>query len=81
MIEKTRQKPSQRNNENTLSHPLAVLLRLKSKNGYGNGSGFFVRKDLIATNIHVVALATSLSRTVNPKTESIIRKFAVIHSI
>ncbi len=78
MIEKTRQKPSQRNSENTLSHPLAVLLRVKSRNGYGNGSGFFVRKDLIATNIHVVALATSVSvELVNPKTESIIRKFAV----
>ena len=33
---------------------------------------------MIATNIHVVALATSVSvELVNPKTESIIRKFAV----
>lgn len=28
---------------------------------FGNGSGFFVEKDLIATNIHIVAGATSIS--------------------
>ncbi len=78
MTEKTRQKPSHQNNENTLSHPLAVLIRVKLENGAGNGSGFFVQKDLIVTNIHVVALATSISvELVDPKTESIIRTFAV----
>ena len=78
MTERTKQKPSHQNNENTLSHPLAVLIRVKLKNGVGNGSGFFVQKDLIVTNIHVVALATSVTvELVDPKTESIIRTFAV----
>ena len=78
MTEKITQKPSHQNNENTLSHPLAVLIRVKLKNGEGTGSGFFVQKDLIVTNIHVVALATSISvELVDPKTESIIRTFAV----
>ncbi len=78
MTENTRQKPSHQNNANTLSHPLAVLIRVKLKNGEGNGSGFFIQKDLIVTNIHVVALATSVSvELIDPKTESIIRTFAV----
>ena len=78
MSEKTKQKPSHKNNENALSHPLAVLIRVKSKNGCGNGSGFFVREELIVTNIHVVALATSVSvELIDPKTELIIREFAV----
>ena len=41
-----------------LSDPISLLIRSK---GAGRGSGFFVGKNLIATNIHVVAAATSIS--------------------
>ncbi|MCY3741886.1 MAG: trypsin-like peptidase domain-containing protein [Candidatus Poribacteria bacterium] len=41
-----------------LSDPIALLIRAE---GAGRGSGFFVGKNLIATNIHVVAGATSIS--------------------
>ena len=44
----------------------------------GGGSGFFVKKDLIATNIHVVAGATSVSAELrDPETNCVIKKFAV----
>ena len=41
-----------------LSDPISLLIRSK---GAGRGSGFFVGKNLIATNIHVVAAVTSIS--------------------
>ena len=41
-----------------LNDPKALLIRSK---GVGSGSGFFVGESLIATNIHVVAGATSIS--------------------
>ena len=41
-----------------LGDPTALLIRAKDA---GRGSGFFVGKNLIATNIHVVAAATSIS--------------------
>ena len=41
-----------------LRDPKALLIKTK---GAGSGSGFFVEKNLIATNIHVVAGATSIS--------------------
>ena len=42
------------------------------------GSGFFVENDLIVTNIHVVAGATSVyAELIDPKTNSIIEKFDV----
>ena len=41
-----------------LVDPKALLIRAK---GAGRGSGFFVGKNLIVTNIHVVAGATSIS--------------------
>lgn len=60
-------------------HPLAVLIKVELENGNGNGSGFFVDKDLIATNIHVVASATSVSvELVDRNTESIVKKFDVV---
>ena len=55
-----------------LSDPIALLIRAK---GVGRGSGFFVGKNLVATNIHVVAAATSISvellRATNTKFEVI----------
>ena len=44
-----------------LGDPKALLIRAR---GVGTGSGFFVGKNLIATNIHVVAGATSISAKV-----------------
>ena len=41
-----------------LNDPIALLIRTE---GAGRGSGFFVGENLIATNIHVVAGATSIS--------------------
>lgn len=40
-----------------LNDPKALLIRAE---GIGKGSGFFVGKNLVATNIHVVAAATSI---------------------
>lgn len=47
------------NRELNGSKALFILAR-----NFGNGSGFFVEKDLIATSIHVVAGATSVSAKV-----------------
>lgn len=44
-----------------LSDPIALLI---SAEGVGRGSGFFVRENLIVTNIHVVAGATLVSAKV-----------------
>ena len=44
-----------------LNEPKALSILAKD---FGNGSGFFVEKDLIITNIHVVAGATSISAKV-----------------
>ena len=44
-----------------LNDPKALLINAKD---FGIGSGFFVRDDLIVTNIHVVAGATSISAKV-----------------
>ena len=55
-----------------LSDPMALLIRAK---GAGRGSGFFVGKNLIATNIHVVAAATSISVEVLGTTNA---KFEII---
>ena len=44
-----------------LGDPKALLIRAK---GVGTGSGFFVGKNLIATNIHVIVGATSISAKV-----------------
>ncbi len=41
-----------------LNDPIALLIKAK---GAGFGSGFFIGENLIATNIHVVAGATSIS--------------------
>ncbi len=41
-----------------LSDPIALLIKVQDKK---KGSGFFVSRDLIATNIHVVAKGTSVS--------------------
>lgn len=50
-----------------LNDPAALLIKAE---GVGNGSGFFVKENLIATNIHVVAAATSVSaELVETKTE------------
>lgn len=45
-------------NDKVLSAPKALLIKSE---GFGDGSGFFVKEDLIVTNIHVVAGATSVS--------------------
>ena len=44
-----------------LNEPKALFIIARD---FGNGSGFFVEEDLIATNIHVVAGATSISAKV-----------------
>ena len=49
------------NEDRDLNDPKALLIRAKD---FGTGSGFFVKKNLIATNIHVVAGATSISAKV-----------------
>ena len=57
-----------------LGDPIALLIRAKDA---GRGSGFFVGKNLIATNIHVVAAATSVSaELVGTKTEFIVEGVA-----
>ena len=48
-----------------LNEPKAISIIAKD---FGNGSGFFVQEDLIATNIHVVAGATSISARVDANT-------------
>lgn len=46
--------------------------------GFGEGSGFFVKEDLIVTNIHVVAGATSVSAELrDSETNCVIKKFIV----
>lgn len=45
---------------------------------FGTGSGFFVEKDLIATNIHVVAGATSISaKLIDIETNVVIKEFII----
>ena len=57
-----------------LNDPTALLIKAE---GIGNGSGFFVKENLIATNIHVVAAATSVSaELVATKTEFIVEGVA-----
>ena len=57
-----------------LSDPAALLIRAE---GVGAGSGFFIKENLIATNIHVVAAATSVSaELVETKTEFIVEGVA-----
>ena len=45
--------------------------------GFGEGSGFFVKEDLIVTNIHVVAGATSISAKVVDTNGNTIKSFNV----
>ena len=70
-----REESGQQSSENTVSDPIALLIKTK---GAGYGSAFFVCKSLIATNIHVVAGATSVSaELIDPKTDCVIKKFIV----
>ena len=58
-----------------LSAPKALLIKSE---GFGDGSGFFVKEDLIVTNIHVVAGATSVSAELrDSETNLVIKKFPV----
>ena len=58
-----------------LNDPIALLIRTE---GAGRGSGFFVGENLIATNIHVVAGATSVSAELrDSETNLVIKKFPV----
>ena len=58
-----------------LNDPMVLLIQTK---GAGYGSGFFVGKDLIVTNIHVIAGAISVSATlVDPETGDAIKEFIV----
>ena len=56
-MEEKNEKVEHQSNENG-SNPIAYLINAE---GVGRGSGFFVEKNLIATNIHVVAGATSIT--------------------
>ncbi|MCG9134823.1 trypsin-like peptidase domain-containing protein, partial [Candidatus Poribacteria bacterium] len=56
-----------------LSDSASLLIELDS----GNGSGFFVKKNLIATNIHVIAQTTSVSaKLVETQTEFVVEGIA-----
>ena len=56
-----------------LSDPAALLIQVDG----GNGSGFFVGKNLIATNIHVVAGTTSVSgKLIETQTEFVVEGVA-----
>ena len=48
----------EQSNEQNLSQPMVVSIKSKD---FGCGTGFFVKENLIATNIHCVAGATSVS--------------------
>ena len=53
-----------------------VALYIRSEDG--NGSGFFIEKNLIVTNIHVIAGATSVSaEPINHETNSVTKKYIV----
>ena len=66
------------NEDRDLNDPKALLIRAKD---FGTGSGFFVKKNLIATNIHVVAGATSVSaKLIDIETNVVIKEF-IIESI
>ena len=66
------------NEDRDLNDPKALLIRAKD---FGTGSGFFVKKNLIATNIHVVAGATSISaKLIDIETNVVIKEF-IIESI
>ena len=60
-----------------LSDPAALLIKAE---GVGEGSGFFVRGDLIVTNVHVVAGATSvLAELVETQTEFVVEGIAAFN--
>ena len=60
--------------DKVLSAPKALLIKSE---GFGDGSGFFVKEDLIVTNIHVVAGATSVSAKLVDIQGNTIEKFIV----
>ena len=53
-----KEKLCEQSNEQNLSQPMVVSIKSKD---FGCGTGFFVKENLIATNIHCVAGATSVS--------------------
>ena len=57
-----------------LNDPKALLVEAE---GFGKGSGFFVKEDLIVTNIHVVAGATSVCTKLIDTEKNSIKKFMV----
>ena len=62
--------------DRALSNSIVFLKRVKDP--AGGGSGFFVKEDLIVTNTHVVAGATSVSAELrDSETNCVIKKFAV----
>ena len=70
LVKEKGKEPLQRNNGRALSDPTVLLI----KTDCGSyGSGFFVRENLIVTNIHVVAGAASVSaRLAGTKAEFVI---------
>ena len=57
-IMEKKEKLCEQSNEQNLSQPMVVSIKSKD---FGCGTGFFVKENLIATNIHCVAGATSVS--------------------
>ena len=65
--------------DRALNNPIVFLKRVKDP---GGGSGFFVKKDLIATNIHVVAGATSVSAELrDPETNCVIKNMFAVEGV
>ena len=60
-----------------LSDPKVLLMEAITAEGVCQGSGFFVEKSLIVTNIHVIAEATSVSAKLVDTQGNIIKKFIV----
>ncbi len=68
----------QQDNKQTIGKPMVVSIKSE---GVGNGTGFFVTENLIATNIHCVAGATSVLANHSPtNTEYVVEGIAAFDS-